>query len=106
MKKLSVVFTLALFLLALTATAGEWTGHISDAKCGAAHSDGSEKSVNCVKGCVKGGAAAVFVTADKTVLKIDAESQAKVMDHLGHKVTVTGSVDGDTLTIDSVKMAS
>jgi len=28
------------------------------------------------------------------------------MDHLGHKVTVTGKLDGDTITIDSVKMAS
>jgi hypothetical protein len=104
MKKLSVVFTLALFLLAMTAMADEWTGHISDSKCGAAHNDGSEKSIGCVKSCVKGGAAAVFVTADKKVLKIDEASQAKVMDHLGHKVTVTGSIDGDTLKIDSVKM--
>ena len=105
MKKLSVVFTLALFLLTMTAMAGEWTGHISDSKCGAAHNDGSEKSIGCVKGCVKGGSAPVFVTADKKVLKIDEESRAKVMDHLGHKVTVTGSVDDGTLTIESIKMA-
>jgi hypothetical protein len=104
MKKVAVVFVLALCLLSLNAMAGEWTGHISDSKCGAAHSDGSEKSINCVKGCVKGGAAPVFVTADKKVLKIDEGSKEKVMEHLGHKVTVTGSLDGDTLKIDTVKM--
>jgi len=25
--------------------------------------------------------------------------------HVGHKVVVTGTVDGDTLTVDTVKMA-
>jgi len=106
MKKLLFCLALAVTLLAATAMAGEMTGYISDAKCGAAHSDGSEKSVNCVKGCVKGGTPPVFVTSDKKVLKIDAASKDKVMDHLGHKVTVTGSVEGDTLTIESIKMAS
>jgi hypothetical protein len=28
-----------------------------------------------------------------------------VADHLGHKVTVTGDLEGDTVTIDSVKMS-
>jgi hypothetical protein len=102
MKKLSFAFCLVA-LSAMTAMAGEWTGWISDAKCGAAHTDGSEKSINCVKGCVKGGAAPVFVVEkDKKVLKI--ANADKVMDHLGHKVKVTGKVDGDTLTIDSVSM--
>ncbi|MBS1873990.1 MAG: hypothetical protein JSU00_12315 [Acidobacteria bacterium] len=87
------------------AFAEEWTGYISDAKCGKAHTDGSEKSVKCVTGCVKGGTAPVLVSGDQ-VLKIDEASKAKVMDHLGHKVTVNGSLRGDTVTISSVKAAS
>jgi hypothetical protein len=94
------VFVASMF--AMTAFAGEWTGTISDAKCGAKHADASEKSQACVKGCVKGGSKAVFVTADGKILNIT--DQSKVAEHLGHKVTVTGKVDGDNLTIDSVKM--
>ncbi len=39
-------------LFAACAFAGEWKGVISDAKCGAAHVDASEKSMKCVNGCV------------------------------------------------------
>jgi hypothetical protein len=95
-----LVLASALFGTALFA--GEWKGTISDAKCGKAHADASEKSMKCVQGCVKGGQAAVFVAEDGKVLKIADAS--KVTDHLGHKVVVTGSVDGETLTVDTVKM--
>ena len=103
MKKLTVVSCLVMVLCAMTALAGEWTGYISDSKCGAAHTDGSQKSVKCVTACVKGGQSPVFVTADNKILKIADAS--KVSEHLGQKVTVTGELDGDTLNIDSVKAA-
>jgi hypothetical protein len=86
---------------ALSAFAGEWTGAISEAGCGAKHVDGSEKSIACVKGCVRKGAAPVFVTDGKVIKIANAD---KVQEHLGHKVKVTGKLDGDTLTIDSVAM--
>jgi hypothetical protein len=86
----------------LSAFAGEWSGVIADSKC--KHTDGTEAHIACTQKCVKGGSEAVFVTADDKVLKIDAESMAKVQPHLGHKVTVTGKVDGETLHIDSIKM--
>ena len=98
MKKVLVMSS----LFAMSAFAAEWTGAISEAGCGAKHVDGSAKAVACVTKCVKGGAAPVFVT-DGKVLKI--ADPAKVMDHLGHKVTITGKLDGDTVSIDSVKMA-
>jgi hypothetical protein len=97
--KLAITFS----LFAVSMFAAEWTGTISDAKCGMKHSDASEASAKCVQGCVKGGQAAVFVTGDK-VIKI--ANQDAVKEHLGHKVTVTGKLDGDTLTVDSVKMGS
>ena len=102
MKRLAIS-VLALAAFAGTAMAEKWNGTISDAKCGAAHADASEKSMSCVKGCVKGGQAPVFVVGDK-VLKIDAASVAKVQEHLGHKVTVEGSLKGDTVTIDKISM--
>ena len=97
MKKLAFAFS----LLAVSAFAAEMKGTISDAKCAAAHADASEKSMKCVNACVKGGQAAVLVSEGK-VLKI--ANQDKVKEHLGHKVTVAGKVDGDTITIDTVKM--
>jgi hypothetical protein len=96
MKKIAM---LALF--AATAFAAEWKGTISDAKCGAAHADASEKSMKCSQACVKGGQAAVLVS-DGKVLKI--ANPDKVTEHVGHKVTVSGKLDGDTVTVDSVKM--
>ena len=98
---MKVVLALALVLsvFALTAMAGEWTGYISDSKCGAkgakdGHADYAGK-------CVKSGAAPVFVT-DGKVYKI--EDTSKVQDHIGHKVTITGELKGDTVQVESVKM--
>jgi hypothetical protein len=88
-------------LFAVSAFAADYKGTISDAKCGAAHADASEKSTKCVQGCVKGGQKAVFVS-DGKVLQI--ANQDKVAQHLGHKVTISGKLEGETLTVDSVKM--
>ena len=41
--------------------------------------------------------------SDKKVYVIDA--QEKVAAHAGHHVTVKGSVDGETLKLDSIDMA-
>lgn len=99
MKKLS----LALMFLATSAFAGEWTGYISDAKCGKSHNDGSAKSVGCVKGCIKGGQAAVLVSGDK-VIKIANQDKVPA-DLQGMKVTVHGDLSGDSLTIASIAAA-
>ena len=101
MKKLLAVASLVA-IGAMSAFAGEWSGMLSDSKC--KHTDGSDKSAACAQKCVKGGADAVFITSDNKVLTIDKASVDKVMQHLGHKVTITGTVDGTTLKVDSVKM--
>jgi len=103
MRILLAAVVLSLGLLGVTAFAAEYTGFISDVHCGASHMDGSQKSIDCVKSCVKGGHAPVFVTMDKKVLKIADAS--KVQDFLGLKVMATGTLAGDTLTIDTVKAA-
>ena len=100
MKKLAFAFS----LLAVSAFAGDWKVTVSDAKCGKAHADASEKSMKCVNACVKGGQKAVLVTEDNQVLKIADGDESKVADHLGHKVVVTGELTGDTVAIKSVKM--
>lgn len=48
------------------------------------------------------GEAPVFVSGGK-LYKISADSKDKVMSKLGQKVTVTGKIDGDTVTVESVE---
>ncbi len=97
----------ALAVLALTAMssfAAEWTGYIADQMCAAKQGAkaASEAHAGCAERCIKGGSAAVLVTADGKVYKI--ADQDKVTAHAGKKVTVTGKIDGDTITVDDVKM--
>ncbi|MGC2526324.1 MAG: DUF5818 domain-containing protein [Candidatus Acidiferrum sp.] len=93
----------ALFAATLTMAAdGTWTGYISDSNCGA--KGANERARECTIKCVKGGAKYVFVNdADKKVYVVDA--QDKVAEHAGHHVTVKGTVDGDTLKLESIEMA-
>jgi uncharacterized low-complexity protein len=99
LKRLVLTVVLVLSVFSLTAMAAELKGYISDEKCGAKHA--KDHNGKCVEGCVKGGAAPVFVH-DGKVYKID--DTAKVMDHLGHEVTITGTLSGDTVKVESVTM--
>jgi Protein of unknown function (DUF5818) len=99
LKRVVLAVVLLLSVFALTAMAGEWTGYISDSKCGA--KGAKDAHADCAVSCVKGGASPVFVTGGK-VYKIDDTS--KVADHVGHKVTITGELKGDTVQVESVKM--
>ena len=99
MKRVVVALVLTLSVFALSAMAADMKGYISDEKCGAKHA--KDHNAKCVEGCVKGGASPVFVTGGK-VYKVDDAS--KVAEHLGHEVTITGAIDGDTVKVESVKM--
>jgi uncharacterized protein DUF5818 len=98
------VMAATLFAAALTMAAdGTWTGYISDSKCGA--KGANDQAAECTTRCVKGGAKYVFVNdADKKVYVVDA--QDKVAAHAGHHVTVKGTVDGETLKLESIEMAA
>jgi hypothetical protein len=87
---------------ALSALGEEWTGAISESGCGAKHAEGN---VGCVTKCVKGGATPVLVTgADHKVLKI--ANTEKVMDFLGKKVKVTGTLADGSVTISEIAEAN
>jgi len=84
--------------------ADSWSGFISDSMCGAKHTGADEKDAKCAQMCVKEhGADPVFVT-DGKVYKFSADSKDKVMAHVGHKVTIDGKMEGDTITVSDVKM--
>jgi hypothetical protein len=97
-------FSALLLLAAGSMFAADYTGYIVDATCAGkqgakAASDGHAA---CAQKCIKGGAAAVLVTEDGKVYQI--ADQEKVTSHAGQKVTISGSMDGNTLKVNSVKM--
>ena len=76
-------------------------GTLSDSMCGAKHVNATKDDMACAQKCVKGGSPAVFIMGDK-VYKIDNQDAVKT--HVGHKVTLNGSVTGDTIHVDGVTM--
>jgi hypothetical protein len=99
MKRLLTASLLGLALFSCSALAEDLTGVFTCAKC--KHTEASD--ANCAKHCIKSGVAAIFVTSDGKTLKV--ANPDKIGDKVVEKVTVTGSVDGDTLTIESVHAA-
>lgn len=98
MKKFTAVATLA-FGLATMGMAAEFKGFVEDSNCAA--KPGMKDNAACAKKCVSGGSPAVLVSEDGKVYKI--ANQDKIVAHAGEKVTVTGNVSGDTITVDDVK---
>ncbi len=99
MKK-AVLFTM---LVASAAFAAEWTGYISETKCGAKHADGSEASIKCVTGCIKGGAKPVLVTDGKVVSISNTDAVPASL--YGKKVKVSGTLSGDAVTVAKISAA-
>ena len=96
MKKVLTVFAMC----AMGAMAAEWTGTIMDTKCSG--NKAMREDAACAARCIKGGDPAVLVTDEGKIYKI--ADQAKVVEHAGHKVTISGTMDGDTIKVDSIKM--
>jgi hypothetical protein len=104
MKKLVMVSAFAISFGSILAMADTMSGYISDSHCGAKHADVSDANSKCVAGCMKGGADPVLVS-DGKVYKFDAASKDKAKALAGQKVTVDGSLSGDTVTVNSITAA-
>jgi len=89
-----------LALAAMSAFAGDWTGYIVDKNCASKKEMWDNEA--CAQACIKRGAPAVFVTDDGKIYQV--ANQDKVKEHAGHKVTLTGKMEGDTITVENVKM--
>jgi hypothetical protein len=97
LKKLLIIGALA----SISAMAADWTGYIVDKSCAGKKAMWGNEA--CAKSCMKRGDPAVFVTEDGKIFQI--AEQAKVADVAGKKVTLTGTMKGDTISVDSVKTA-
>jgi len=94
--------SLTLFALAATfsfgAMAADFRGYIIDQNC--ASKPAMKGNVECANKCIKGGSPAVLVTDDGKIYKI--ADQAKVADHAGKMVTISGTMKDDTITVAKV----
>jgi len=76
------------------------TGTVTDAMCGAHHMMQGKTAAECTRECVKQGSEFALASGDKVyILKGDKSQFDKFS---GQKVTVTGNVDGKTITVLSV----
>ncbi|MFZ3369284.1 MAG: hypothetical protein WA239_19405, partial [Candidatus Sulfotelmatobacter sp.] len=85
-----------------------FTGKVSDAMCGAKHSEGNIAPADCVRVCVQKGANYALVVGDK-VYTLDTKDQAS-LDELNklawEQAKVTGTANGDTISVKSVASAA
>jgi hypothetical protein len=108
MRKVSALCVAIFFMLALSAAAFAGTGKsatvkgwVTDSQCGAKGANASAEA--CTKKCLAKGAKMVIVTDDdQKVLMVD--NPDALTEHAGHHVAVTGTVNGDSIHVDSVKM--
>jgi hypothetical protein len=97
MKKLLAVFALC----AASAMAADVTGYIIDKSCSCKKAMMGDEA--CAKRCIERGAPAVLATEDGKIYAIS--NQDKVKESAGKKVTVTGKLEGDTITVDTIAPA-
>ena len=91
----------AMFLgLAVSSFAADFKGFVQDEKCST--KPAMKDNAACAKKCIDGGDHAVLVTPDGKIYKI--ADQDKVKAHAGHNVTITGKLDGETLSVEKVTM--
>lgn len=77
------------------------SGVITDSECGARHNkDANMSATECARFCARNGSRYVLVDGEKRYeLKGDAEEFSKLA---GQRVTITGSRNADTVTVNSM----
>jgi hypothetical protein len=104
------LFVAAIALASSTPFAAEqtWAGQISDSACGAKHEEAAEgqgkmPDRDCTQACVRGGSKYVLVV-DGKVYQITNQDNRDLAAHAGHKVTLTGEMKGQSITVSKIEM--
>jgi hypothetical protein len=107
----TIILIIAAFLLVVAPRAAEqtWTGQISDSLCGPKHEEAAEgqgkmPDRDCTLACVRGGSTFVLVASDGKILQIANQDLADLKTHAGHKVTITGELKGESITVSKIEM--
>jgi hypothetical protein len=92
--------------LSLYAAAGgkqTFTGEVGDAMCGRKHME-DQPAAECTRACVAHGSKFALVVGDHiyTLETTDKSALATLDKQAGKTATVTGTLDGDTITVNSV----
>ena len=100
----AVIFSATVFLSIYAFAAGKqtFTGEVGDAMCGKQHMGGS--AAECTRACVSKGSKFALVVGDKVyILNTDDKPALATLDRqAGKNATVTGTLDGDNITVSSV----
>jgi hypothetical protein len=100
----AVIFSATVFssLFAFAAGKQTFTGEVGDAMCGRQHMGGT--AADCTRTCVGKGSKFALVVGDKTYVldTTDKAALATLDKQAGKNATVTGTLDGDTITVSSV----
>lgn len=96
---------------AATMYGASWTGEISDSACGASHAKmlAEHKDLKtdraCTLACIKAGSKYVLVS-DGKVFQIENQALPALQQRAGQRVSVTGDLKGDTITVSKISAAS
>lgn len=102
MKKTGLFLASAMLLVA-AGPKKTFTGVISDEMCGADHKMMNVKpDSKCVTECIKMGSKYVLVSGSNVYVLSDQKGPEKFA---GQKVSVSGSLDGKTIQVDSIAAA-
>lgn len=100
MKRALIALALIALFVPAFAAADSWTGWVTDDHCGA--KGANAEHAGCAKKCLANGGKLVFYnSADEKLYSIDNQKLAE--EHLGHQVVVNGTVEGDTIKVESIE---
>ena len=98
----SLLVLIALYAMpALAATT--LTGTVTDDMCGAKHMMPGKPDATCARACVKRGAKWALASGGKLYILSGKSTEIDAL--AGQKATVTGDLNGNTLTVASIKAA-
>jgi hypothetical protein len=97
----ALIFSTSLY--ALMGGKQTFTGEVGDAMCGRKHMEG-QSAAECTRACVAHGSKFALVVGDHiyTLETTDKAALATLDNQAGKTATVTGTLDGDTITVTSV----
>jgi len=105
LKSMAIMAVLTLVALTVASAQGKQmtlTGVVSDVACGATHQMKNMSPADCARACAKKSGYALVVGKD--VYKVMGH-EADFDKYAAETVTVKGTVDGKTMTVDSVMPA-
>jgi hypothetical protein len=97
-----MILSLLAFVNGFGAHKQTFTGEVGDAMCGNKHMEGTP--ADCTRTCVSKGSKFALVVGEK-VYTLDTADQAALLTldkQAGKRVTVTGTLNGDTIEVNSV----